>query len=107
LDGLGTVNTIVQNKFLKLWYKKENAHTLQNISLTKQQGSKEAHEAVITEKLIVINTNTSYEESEDKLEEESTKAPEGETQEGHSKKEEEYRGLHSSKKPHIEESKEE
>jgi hypothetical protein len=104
LDGLDTVNIDVQNKFLKLWYKK-NKITLQNISLTKQKGSKEAHEEIIIEKLIEIPTNTSDEESKAKLEEESTKAPKGEPQEGHSKKEDESTELHS-KELHVEEPKE-
>ena len=49
IDYVGTINITVQNKFLKLWYKK-NTITLQDISLTKQEGPKGTHEKVIANK---------------------------------------------------------
>jgi hypothetical protein len=46
MDSIGTININVQKKFMKLWYKK-NKITLQDISLTKQEGPKVAHEEVL------------------------------------------------------------
>jgi len=43
MDSIGTININVQNKILKFWYKKKKI-TLQDISLIKQDGTKEAHE---------------------------------------------------------------
>jgi hypothetical protein len=43
MDSIGTININVQNKILKFWYKKKKI-TLQDISLIKQEGTKEAHE---------------------------------------------------------------
>jgi hypothetical protein len=60
---------------MKLWYKKKKI-TLQDISLTKQEGPKGAHEEFLAVKLIAIPTHTSNEESEVEFEEWPTKAHE-------------------------------
>jgi hypothetical protein len=51
---------------LELWYKKKKI-TLYDISLTKQEGPKGAHEELFVGRIILIPTNTSNEESETKL----------------------------------------
>jgi hypothetical protein len=37
MDTIGTININVENKFLKLWYKK-NKVTLQDVSLSRKEG---------------------------------------------------------------------
>lgn len=65
-----------------IWQKKKKI-TLQDISLSHQQGSKVAHEEVLVKgKLMVVSIDTVYEEFEVELEEESTPPPKGEPQEG-------------------------
>jgi hypothetical protein len=55
MDLVGTVNINVQKKLLKLWYKKKKI-TLQDISLTKQEGLKGSLEEVLALKLIAVPT---------------------------------------------------
>jgi hypothetical protein len=73
MDSIGTININVQNKFLKLWYKKKKI-TLQDISLIKQEGPKEAHEEVLAGKQIVVPNDTLDEESRVESEEEPIEA---------------------------------
>jgi hypothetical protein len=51
MESNGTVNINVQNNFLKLWYKK-NKITLQDISLTNQEGPTRATKKVLAGKII-------------------------------------------------------
>ena len=66
---IGTFNINVQNKFLKLWYKKTNI-TLHDISLTKLEGPKEAYEEFLIGKITKISTNMIDAKSWVELEEE-------------------------------------
>jgi hypothetical protein len=46
IESMGTININVQNKLLKLWYKK-NKIALKNVSLNKKYGPTEANKEVI------------------------------------------------------------
>jgi hypothetical protein len=77
IDLIGIVNINVKKKFMKIWYKK-NKVTLQNISSSKCQGKKVAHEEELVGKLIILPMDTSNDESKSKPEEEYIKSPKGE-----------------------------
>lgn len=62
MKSVGTINFNVENKFLKLWYKKKKAN-LWDISLSPLASSKVEHDAVSTGTLEVIPIDTSYDES--------------------------------------------
>jgi hypothetical protein len=62
MDLVGTVNINVKKKFLKLWYKK-NKITFQDISITTQEGPKEAHKEELARELILVPHDTLDEES--------------------------------------------
>jgi hypothetical protein len=62
MDSIGTININVKKKFMKLWYKKKKI-SLQDMSLSTQEGPNEAHEEVFTRKQIVVPDDTSNEES--------------------------------------------
>ena len=53
MDLVGTFNIKVQKKFLNLWYKKMKI-TLHDISLTKQEGTKGAHEKFLAGKMVEL-----------------------------------------------------
>ena len=53
MELIGTINISVQNKTLKLSYKK-NKIIIQNIYLTKQQGPEVSHEEVLARKLTLV-----------------------------------------------------
>jgi hypothetical protein len=53
MESIGTININVQKKFLKLWYKKKKI-TLQDISLTKQEGPKGHIKEVLVGKIIAV-----------------------------------------------------
>lgn len=57
MDLVGPINLNVQNKILKLWYKKKKI-TLQNISLSKPAQSKGLHDAMSPRSLDVIPIDT-------------------------------------------------
>ena len=59
---VGTINLIIEKKFLKLWYKKKKV-TLQYISLTSQEVPKEEPKETSTGTLEVIPIDTSDDES--------------------------------------------
>jgi hypothetical protein len=69
IESVGTININVQNKFLKLWYKKKKI-TLQDVSLIKKDGPMEDSKEVIAQ-------------SEVESEAESTEGDEAKLQEGH------------------------
>jgi hypothetical protein len=48
IESMGTININLQNKFLKLWYKKKKI-TLQYVSLSNKYGPMEASKEVIAE----------------------------------------------------------
>jgi len=52
MNSANTININVQKHFLKLWYKKKKI-TLQDISLTKQEGPTRAPKEVFVGKIIV------------------------------------------------------
>lgn len=62
MELVGTININARKNFLEHWYKKKVK--LPNISLSQQIGPKMAHEEILIEKLIVIPTNTLYQEVE-------------------------------------------
>ena len=62
-ESTGTININVQKKYLKLWYKK-NKITLQDISLTKEEGANSPHEEVLGRKVMVVPMDTLDEEFE-------------------------------------------
>jgi hypothetical protein len=72
MDSICIVNINVQKKFMKCWYKK-NKITLQDISLTKQEGPKGSQEEDLTGKLIVVPINTLDEQYKVESKEEPTK----------------------------------
>lgn len=61
MESIGTININVENKFLKLQYKK-NKTTLQDNLLIKQEEPKMIYEEVFIGKLVVVPINTSDEE---------------------------------------------
>jgi hypothetical protein len=69
IESVGNININVQKDFLKLWYKKKKI-TVQDVSLSKKCGPREASKEVIVE-------------SEVESEVESTKGDEEKLQEGH------------------------
>jgi hypothetical protein len=69
IESMGTININVEKKFLKLWYKKKKI-TLQDVSLSKKDGSMEGRKEVISE-------------FEVESKEDSTKGDEEKLQEGH------------------------
>jgi hypothetical protein len=71
IELVGTININVKKNFLKLWYKK-NKIALQDVSLSKKDGSMEGRKEVIAE-------------SEVESKEESKKGDEEKLQEGHNK----------------------
>ena len=77
---------------MRFWYKK-NKITLQDISHTKQEGPKGAHEEVLISKIIEVPVGKENEESKFESKEGSTKA---------NKNEEESKQLHASMEPHVE-----
>jgi hypothetical protein len=57
IESVGTININVQNKFLKLWYKKKKI-TLQDVSLNKKDGPKEANKAIIVESKVELEAES-------------------------------------------------
>ena len=53
MDYIGTINIKVQKKLLKPWYKKIKI-TLHDISLSKQEGFKRAHEETLATKIAEV-----------------------------------------------------
>jgi len=66
MDSVCIVNINVRKNILELWYRKRKI-TLYDISLTKQEGPKGAHEELFVGIIVLIPTNTSNEESEIEL----------------------------------------
>jgi hypothetical protein len=69
MELVGTISINVQNKFLKLWYKKKII-TLQDIYLTKQEGPKGAPKVLAGKQIVVPNDTLDEEfvvELEDKI----------------------------------------
>jgi len=62
MESIGTPNINVQNKFMKLWYKKRKI-TLKDISINNKKGPREGNEEFMAGKLIAVPTNTSNENS--------------------------------------------
>jgi len=63
MESVGTVNLNVQKEFMKILYKKKKI-TLQDISLTKQEGPKETHDEILAGEQMVVSNDTLDEESE-------------------------------------------
>ena len=87
MESIGTININVKKKFLKLWYKKKKI-TLQDISLSKREETKVAHEEFSIGKLVVAPIDTSNEEFTVESENKPTEAHDEMPQEGHENEEE-------------------
>jgi hypothetical protein len=81
---IGTINLNVENNFVKFWYKKKKI-TLQDVSLSKKEGSMGARKEVIAK-------------SEVESKADSIEGHEAKIQEGHNK---EYKKIIDSKEHHV------
>ena len=98
MQSVGTININAENKFLKLWYKK-NKFTLQDMDLVPQKQTEKAHDEAFAREPIEV-----YETSNDERVVESQEA----TLESHENnyevgniQEEEYEDSHDSEESHV------